>query len=291
MVSQAIDYAKRAAQKDDGGHIKEAYSAYVMAIEHFMTALKYEKIPQSRELMTKHVNALMNRAEQLKIVLQQQEKDEFKQQLAIRACSMNTTEVVVCKTAVMQGEGITGSEAVTVPALVSRISNMSLDYLNMAMDSTSKAVEFDSKRQFSAAYEKYIDALDIFQLYLEEKRGEQKTDVMAKMKEILTRAEELKRHLDKVNRQTESRPYAETAQVYVDFTEQAADMAQKAIRMDQSQQYPEAYRMYLRAVEFLDTSLKYTASNDARSIIKSKIAEYTRRAEEIRSALKLSRNS
>lgn len=109
------------------------------------------------------------------------------------------------------------------------------------------------------------------------------------MNEIFTRAEELKRHLDKIDRQTENRPYAESAQVYVDFTAQAGELAQKAIQLDEKQQYAEAYRLYLRAVDHLTTSLKYVASNDARSTIKAKIAEYSRRADEIRTALKLPR--
>eukprot|EP00871_Galdieria_phlegrea_P005696 jgi/Galph1/613/GphlegSOOS_G5367.1 len=63
----------------------------------------------------------------------------------------------------------------------------------------------------------------------------------------------------------------------------AAD--REAIETDSFEKYEEAYRGYLRAIEYFLTALKYEKNSKTKSIIRQKVEEYMSRAEEIKKAL------
>jgi len=76
------------------------------------------------------------------------------------------------------------------------------------------------------------------------------------------------------------------------FVESGMEHAKKAITADREaletdslEKYEEAYRSYLRAIEYFLTALKYEKNSRTKQIIRSKVQEYMDRAEEIKKVL------
>ncbi|GBG33208.1 26S proteasome regulatory subunit 8-like [Hondaea fermentalgiana] len=66
MIKQATATVAEAIKLDNEKEYAEAYAKYQRALEMFLVALKYEKNPRSKEILTKRVEGYMVRAEQLK---------------------------------------------------------------------------------------------------------------------------------------------------------------------------------------------------------------------------------
>ncbi|KAF9482377.1 hypothetical protein BDN70DRAFT_991172 [Pholiota conissans] len=70
------------------------------------------------------------------------------------------------------------------------------NFLDKGIDLVRKAIDEDTKHNYSEAYKYYKDSLDYFMLALKyEKNERSKTLIRAKIEEYLTRAEKLKDHL------------------------------------------------------------------------------------------------
>eukprot|EP00696_Hemimastix_kukwesjijk_P010699 gnl/Hemi2/23450_TR7860_c0_g8_i1.p1 gnl/Hemi2/23450_TR7860_c0_g8~~gnl/Hemi2/23450_TR7860_c0_g8_i1.p1 ORF type:complete len:445 (-),score=46.59 gnl/Hemi2/23450_TR7860_c0_g8_i1:73-1407(-) len=70
------------------------------------------------------------------------------------------------------------------------------------------------------------------------------------------------------------------------FLNQGVQIMTQAVDEDNKQNYEEAYKLYIRGVEFLMTALKYEKNERSRDIIKQKVENYMSRAEELKDVLK-----
>lgn len=67
FTTPAIEMARSAATLDEQSKYKEALELYMKSIDHFMTAIKYEtKNPKKKEMLRDKVKDIMDRAEQIK---------------------------------------------------------------------------------------------------------------------------------------------------------------------------------------------------------------------------------
>ena len=72
------------------------------------------------------------------------------------------------------------------------------EFLDKGVDLVKKAIEADSAGRYDEAYKLYYNGLDYLMLALKyEKNPRSKETIRAKFTEYLTRAEQLKEHLDK----------------------------------------------------------------------------------------------
>ncbi|KAL8094266.1 protein SUPPRESSOR OF K(+) TRANSPORT GROWTH DEFECT 1-like isoform X1 [Apium graveolens] len=73
--------------------------------------------------------------------------------------------------------------------------------------------------------------------------------------------------------------------MYSNFKEQAIDYVKQAVQEDNAGNYSKAFPLYMNALEYFKTHLKYEKNPKIKEAITSKFTEYLRRAEEIRAVL------
>ncbi|KAL3828557.1 hypothetical protein ACJIZ3_017359 [Penstemon smallii] len=73
--------------------------------------------------------------------------------------------------------------------------------------------------------------------------------------------------------------------MYSNFKEQAIDYVRQAVAEDNSGNYAKAFPLYMNALEYFKTHLKYEKNPKIKEAITQKFTEYLRRAEEIRAVL------
>ncbi|XP_068637164.1 protein SUPPRESSOR OF K(+) TRANSPORT GROWTH DEFECT 1 [Aristolochia californica] len=73
--------------------------------------------------------------------------------------------------------------------------------------------------------------------------------------------------------------------MYSNFKEQAIDYVRQAVQEDNAGNYQKAFGLYMKALEYFKTHLKYEKNPKIRDAITQKFTEYLRRAEEIRAVL------
>ncbi|GKA47274.1 suppressor of K(+) transport growth defect 1-like protein [Tanacetum coccineum] len=73
--------------------------------------------------------------------------------------------------------------------------------------------------------------------------------------------------------------------MYSNFKEQAIEYAKRAVEEDNAGNYARAFPLYMNALEYFKTHLKYEKHPKLREAITQKFTEYLRRAEEIRAVL------
>jgi len=71
MLKAATTTVSEAIQLDNDKEYEAAYYKYQRALEQFLVALKYEKNPRSKEVLTTRIEGYMNRAEQLKTAIKE----------------------------------------------------------------------------------------------------------------------------------------------------------------------------------------------------------------------------
>ncbi|TPX47654.1 hypothetical protein SeLEV6574_g02532 [Synchytrium endobioticum] len=74
FLQKAIDIVRKAIDEDGKGNLEEAYKLYQNSLEYFMTAMKYEKNERTKESIRKKCTEYIERAENLKQVLNKQQK-------------------------------------------------------------------------------------------------------------------------------------------------------------------------------------------------------------------------
>lgn len=70
--------------------------------------------------------------------------------------------------------------------------------------------------------------------------------------------------------------------MYSNFKEQAIEYVKQAVQEDNAGNYAKAFPLYMNALEYFKTHLKYEKNPKIREAITQKFTEYLRRAEEIR---------
>ncbi|BFZ59181.1 Vacuolar protein sorting-associated protein 4 [Saitoella coloradoensis] len=73
---------------------------------------------------------------------------------------------------------------------------------------------------------------------------------------------------------------------HVDFLGKAIAHATKAVQADHAENYPEAHKLYLLALECFMTALKYEKNERAKATIRERVTDYIERAETIQEYLK-----
>ncbi|CAN6835362.1 hypothetical protein Bca52824_048361 [Brassica carinata] len=73
--------------------------------------------------------------------------------------------------------------------------------------------------------------------------------------------------------------------MYSNFKEQAIEYVKQAVQEDNAGNYSKAFPLYMNALEYFKTHLKYEKNPKIREAITQKFTEYLRRAEEIRAVL------
>lgn len=73
--------------------------------------------------------------------------------------------------------------------------------------------------------------------------------------------------------------------MYSNFKEQAIEYVRQAVQEDNAGNYIKAFPLYMNALEYFKTHLKYEKNPKIREAITQKFTEYLRRAEEIRAVL------
>lgn len=73
--------------------------------------------------------------------------------------------------------------------------------------------------------------------------------------------------------------------MYSNFKEQAIEYVKQAVQEDNAGNYAKAFPLYMNALEYFKTHLKYEKNPKIREAITQKFTEYLRRAEEIRTVL------
>jgi vacuolar protein-sorting-associated protein 4 len=66
VLKQATETVQQAIDADNAQEYEKAYELYIKALEYFKVALKWDKNPTSKELITRKVGGYLDRAEQLK---------------------------------------------------------------------------------------------------------------------------------------------------------------------------------------------------------------------------------
>eukprot|EP00249_Psilotum_nudum_P021120 c27980_g1_i1 orf=3-1004(-) len=73
--------------------------------------------------------------------------------------------------------------------------------------------------------------------------------------------------------------------MYSNFREQAIEYVRQAVQEDNAGNYAKAFNLYMNALEYFKTHLKYEKNPKIKEAITQKFIEYLRRAEEIRAVL------
>lgn len=73
--------------------------------------------------------------------------------------------------------------------------------------------------------------------------------------------------------------------MYSNFKEQAIEYVRQAVQEDNAGNYAKAFPLYMNALEYFKTHLKYEKNPKIKEAITQKFTEYLRRAEEIRAVL------
>lgn len=73
--------------------------------------------------------------------------------------------------------------------------------------------------------------------------------------------------------------------MYSNFKEQAIEYVRQAVSEDNAGNYAKAFPLYMSALEYFKTHLKYEKNPKIKEAITNKFTEYLRRAEEIRAVL------
>ncbi|KAL5986144.1 Vacuolar protein sorting-associated protein 4B [Asimina triloba] len=73
--------------------------------------------------------------------------------------------------------------------------------------------------------------------------------------------------------------------MYSNFKEQAIEYVRQAVQEDNAGNYAKAFPLYMNALEYFRTHLKYEKNPKIKDAITQKFTEYLRRAEEIRAVL------
>lgn len=73
--------------------------------------------------------------------------------------------------------------------------------------------------------------------------------------------------------------------MYSNFKEQAIEYVKQAVQEDNAGNYAKAFSLYMNALVYFETHLKYEKNPKIKEAITQKFTEYLRRAEEIRAVL------
>ncbi|KAK9457763.1 P-loop containing nucleoside triphosphate hydrolase protein [Dipodascopsis uninucleata] len=79
FLGKAIDIVQKAIQADTSENYAEAYKLYYSSLEYFMMALKYEKNAKNKEMIRAKTAEYMDRAEKLKVFIEQKDSKAGKQ--------------------------------------------------------------------------------------------------------------------------------------------------------------------------------------------------------------------
>jgi len=186
------------------------------------------------------------------------------------------------------------------------------NFKEQAIEYVKQAVQEDNAGNYAKAFPLYMNALEYFKAHLKyEKNPEIREAITQKFLEYVRRAEEIRFVLDDgmpgpasngdaaVTLRPETKqkndgerdgedPEKTKLRVGLNstfFKEQAIEYVKQAVQEDNAGNYAKAFPLYMNALEYFKTHLKYEKNPKIREAISQKFTEYLRRAEEIRFVL------
>ncbi|XP_030957082.1 protein SUPPRESSOR OF K(+) TRANSPORT GROWTH DEFECT 1-like [Quercus lobata] len=193
------------------------------------------------------------------------------------------------------------------------------NFKEQAMEYVKQAIQEDSAGNYAKAFPLYMNALEYFKAHLKyEKDPKIKEAITQKFPEYLRRAEEIHAVLydsgpgpaskgdvvevkvkeeqeagpgsgptsaEQIRAESSSGAICESPNTYRIFKEQAIEYVKQAVQEDNAGNYAKAFPLYMNALEYFKTHLKYEKNPKIKEAITQKFSEYLRRAGEIRSVL------
>ncbi|KAJ4970237.1 hypothetical protein NE237_003336 [Protea cynaroides] len=188
--------------------------------------------------------------------------------------------------------------------------SMYSNFKEQGIEYAKQAVHEDNAGNYSKAFPLYMNALEYFKTHLKyEKDPKIKEAINQKFTEYLRRAEEIRAVLDYGGTGAASNGDTAVATRPKDgeggdgeqdklrsslnmndfkeyyFTGQAIEYVKQAVHEDDAGNYSKAFPLYMNALEYFKTHLKYEKNPKIIEAINQKFMEYLRRAEEIRTVL------
>ncbi|KAH0831043.1 hypothetical protein J3R83DRAFT_13547 [Lanmaoa asiatica] len=169
-------------------------------------------------------------------------------------------------------------------------------FLDTALELLSHAIDAEDNHDYTEAYAQYMAALDYLMAAQQSETNENSRALLkTKADEYLNRAETIRQHIDvdTHKQQTDRSGVAAdlsrfskghtTAQSVI--LDEAFKCAKQAVGADMLQNYAEAYKQYMRCMDYFMFAQRYELNEQSRALIRSEVAEYLSRAETIKKHL------
>ncbi|KAN0094918.1 hypothetical protein V8E55_003205 [Tylopilus felleus] len=164
-------------------------------------------------------------------------------------------------------------------------------FLDTALELLSYAIGAEDKHDYTEAYAQYMAAVD-YLMAAQQSESNEKSKALLKTKadEYLNRAETMRQRID-VETSTQPDTRVASGVVGIDkahttaqsvILDEAFKCAKQAIDADNSQNYGEAYKQYMKSMDYFMFAQRYELTEQSRSLIRSEVAEYLSRAESIK---------
>ncbi|KAG8215944.1 hypothetical protein J3R82DRAFT_7918 [Butyriboletus roseoflavus] len=168
-------------------------------------------------------------------------------------------------------------------------------FLDTALELLSHAIDAENNHDYTEAYAQYMAALDYLMAAQDFEANEKsRTLLKTKADEYLNRAEAVKQCIDIDMQKQLDRPGVATdvgsfskghttAQSVI--LDEAFKCAKEAVDADALQNYAEAYKQYMKSMEYFMFAQRYELNEQSRSLIRTEVGEYLSRAETIKKHL------
>ncbi|XP_074268157.1 protein SUPPRESSOR OF K(+) TRANSPORT GROWTH DEFECT 1-like isoform X2 [Silene latifolia] len=280
---QAIEYVKQAVTEDNAGNYAKAFPLYMNALEYFKTHLKYEKNPKIRDAITQKFTEYLRRAEEIRTALDNGD--------AGTGSGNGPAGVDAAVQARPKGKPKDGGgddaekeklRAGLDSAIVREKPNVKWNDvagLESAKQALQEAVILPVKfPQFFT-----VSAISIA-ISLTPLPHEPSSLIPQLIFSIFLLLFIIIFTIPNSSNPNPNSPY-QTPIVYSNFKEQAIKYVKQAVIEDNAGNYAKAFPLYMNALEYFRTHLKYEKNPKIRDAITQKFTEYLRRAEKIRTAL------
>jgi len=168
-------------------------------------------------------------------------------------------------------------------------------HLDTAFELLSHAINAEDNADYTKAYANYMAALDYLMAAQQSETNEKSRALLkAKADEYLNRAETIRERIDVdrvhnlkaiVGSSCDGEPTTSTSTAQSVILDEAFKCAKQAMDADASQNYAEAYKLYMKSMDHFMFAQRYDLNEQSRTLIRSEVAEYLSRAETIKKHL------
>ncbi|KAE8646916.1 hypothetical protein Csa_020923 [Cucumis sativus] len=279
---------KEAVQEDNSGNYAKAFLLYMKALESFKTHFKYEKNPNIKEAITLKFNQYLHPAEVIRVpsraFLLYGPLGTGKLAKAISTLADSTFFSISCSDLVSKWVEKTEKLVIVLSKLFEMACDSApsitlideIDYL------CGRGGECNENEAFRRIKTELLMQMQAIRRQFDER-------IYIPLPDLNARQYIFKVHLgDTPNNLTEGGFESltlRTEEMYSNFKEQAIEYVKQAVHEDNAGNYAKAFPLYMNALEYFKTHLKYEKNPKIKEAITQKFTEYLRRAEEIRAVL------